>query len=334
MPRSTIQDVAKLAGVYTATVSHVINGTRFVSNQTKKVVLEAIETLSYVPDLAARNLKTGKKNTIGFITPTFANSYFFNIIEAVESVIRSAGYSLLISNSKENPKKEIQSFRYLSSGLVDGIIAISTLLDFQDIADVVPKNLPVLLIDRVLDNCRCDTLTVSTYDSVYEITLSFLRSGRHQKIGYLASDDDLKTTMERLRGFQDALAAEHWTPKNAFICQADSTANAQDAGAAYQQVANMLDNGVTAILVSTNVMTQEALRCLSERNLSPVKDVEIVGLFNPPYVYPCPGMRWINMPGRTLGTLAGKTILKRLNTPGAPWSHQVLKSDIVVNSSI
>ena len=58
MPRSTIQDVAKLAGVSTATVSHVINGTRFVSNQTKKVVLEAIETLSYVPDLAARNLKT------------------------------------------------------------------------------------------------------------------------------------------------------------------------------------------------------------------------------------------------------------------------------------
>ncbi len=334
MPRSTIQDVAKLAGVSTATVSHVINGTRFVSNQTKQVVFDAIEALSYVPDLVARNLKTGKKNTIGFIIPTFANSYFFNIIEAVESIVRSAGYSLLISNSKENPKKEIQSFRYLSAGLVDGIIAISTLLDFQDIADVVPKNLPILLIDRELDNCRCDTLTVSTYDSIYEITVSFLRSGLHQKIGYLASDDDLKTTTERLRGFQDALAAEHWAPKNACILRADSTANAQDAGAAYQQVANMLENGVTAILVSTNVMTQEALRCLSERNLSPVKDVEIVGLFNPPYVYPCPGLRWINMPGRTVGTLAGKAILNRLNNPDAPRFHQVLKSNIVVNQTL
>lgn len=334
MPRSTIQDVAKLAGVSTATVSHVINGTRFVSNQTKQVVFDAIEALSYVPDLVARNLKTGKKNTIGFIIPTFANSYFFNIIEAVESIVRSAGYSLLISNSKENPKKEIQSFRYLSAGLVDGIIAISTLLDFQDIADVVPKNLPILLIDRELDNCRCDTLTVSTYDSIYEITVSFLRSGLHQKIGYLASDDDLKTTTERLRGFQDALAAEHWAPKNACILRADSTANAQDAGAAYQQVANMLENGVTAILVSTNVMTQEALRCLSERNLSPVKDVEIVGFFNPPYVYPCPGLRWINMPGRTIGTLAGKAILNRLNNPDAPRFHQVLKSNIVVNQTL
>ena len=156
----------------------------------------------------------------------------------------------------------------------------------------------------------------------------------HQKIGYLASDDDLKTTTERLRGFQDALAAEHWAPKNACILRADSTANAQDAGAAYQQVANMLENGVTAILVSTNVMTQEALRCLSERNLSPVKDVEIVGLFNPPYVYPCPGLRWINMPGRTVGTLAGKAILNRLNNPDAPRFHQVLKSNIVVNQTL
>ena len=334
MPRSTIQDVAKLAGVSTATVSHVINGTRFVSNQTKQVVFDAIEALSYVPDLVARNLKTGKKNTIGFIIPTFANSYFFNIIEAVESIVRSAGYSLLISNSKENSKKEIQSFRYLSAGLVDGIIAISTLPDFQEIADVVPKNLPILLIDREVDHCLCDTLTVSAYDSIYEITLSFLRSGRHQKIGYLASDDDLKTTTERLRGFQDALAAEHWAPKDACILHADSTANAQEAGTAYQQVASMLENGVTAILVSTNVMTQEALRCLSERNLSPVKDVEIVGLFNPPYVYPCPGLRWINMPGRTVGTLAGKAILNRLNNPDAPRFHHVLKSNIVVNQTL
>ena len=77
MPRSTIQDVAKLAGVSTATVSHVINGTRFVSNQTKKVVLEAIETLSYVPDLAARNLKTGKKKYHWLYYPNFCKLLFF-----------------------------------------------------------------------------------------------------------------------------------------------------------------------------------------------------------------------------------------------------------------
>ena len=79
MPRSTIQDVAKLAGVSTATVSHVINGTRFVSNQTKKVVLEAIETLSYVPVLAARNLKTGKKIPLAFL-PQLLQTPIFSIL--------------------------------------------------------------------------------------------------------------------------------------------------------------------------------------------------------------------------------------------------------------
>ena len=72
----TISDVAKLAGVSTATVSHTINNTRYVSNETKEKVYRAIEELGYTPDASARSFRTGKKKIIGFIVPDIANKFF------------------------------------------------------------------------------------------------------------------------------------------------------------------------------------------------------------------------------------------------------------------
>ena len=72
----TISDVAKLAGVSTATVSHTINNTRYVSSETKEKVYQAISELGYTPDASARSFRTGKKKTVGFIVPDIANKFF------------------------------------------------------------------------------------------------------------------------------------------------------------------------------------------------------------------------------------------------------------------
>lgn len=82
----TISDVAKLAGVSTATVSHTINNTRYVSNETKEKVYRAIEELGYTPDASARSFRTGKKKIIGFIVPDIANKFFATMIESVENI--------------------------------------------------------------------------------------------------------------------------------------------------------------------------------------------------------------------------------------------------------
>ena len=84
----TISDVAKLAGVSTATVSHTINNTRYVSNETKEKVYRAIEELGYTPDASARSFRTGKKKIIGFIVPDIANKFFATMIESVEISLR------------------------------------------------------------------------------------------------------------------------------------------------------------------------------------------------------------------------------------------------------
>ena len=95
----TIRDVAKLAGVSTATVSHTINNTRYVSNETKEKVYNAIAELGYTPDASARSFRTGKKKTVGFIVPDIANKFFATMIESVETYLSAHGYHLIIANT-------------------------------------------------------------------------------------------------------------------------------------------------------------------------------------------------------------------------------------------
>jgi LacI family transcriptional regulator len=118
----TISDVARLAGVSTATVSHTINNTRYVSEETKENVYQAIAELGYTPDASARSFRTGKKRTIGFIVPDISNKFFGTIIEAVENYLSTRGYHLIIANTKEDATREETNIRLLSAGLVDGLL--------------------------------------------------------------------------------------------------------------------------------------------------------------------------------------------------------------------
>ena len=115
--RASMKDVAKHAEVSVATVSHVINNTRFVSEETRKKVMDSIEVLGYVPDPTARSFKTGRKNLIGIVVPDIANPVWAIIIEEAESVLARDGYKLLIVNTKETESREIENLKLPASRL-------------------------------------------------------------------------------------------------------------------------------------------------------------------------------------------------------------------------
>ena len=140
----TISDVARLAGVSTATVSHTINSTRYVSSDTKEKVYQAIAALGYTPDASARSFRTGKKRTIGFIVPDISNKFFGTIIESAENYLSAQGYHLIIANTKENMAREETNLRLLTAGLVDGLLVASTMDSFQRLDSLIPVNFPVI----------------------------------------------------------------------------------------------------------------------------------------------------------------------------------------------
>jgi LacI family transcriptional regulator len=162
----TISDVARLAGVSTATVSHTINNTRYVSEETKEKVYQAIAELGYTPDASARSFRTGKKRTIGFIVPDISNKFFGTMIEAVENYLSTRGYHLIIANTKEDATREETNIRLLSAGLVDGLLVASTMENFEQFDRLIPAGFPVVLVDRTFETKKYSSLCVSNFQPI------------------------------------------------------------------------------------------------------------------------------------------------------------------------
>ena len=108
-----ISDVARAAGVSTATVSHTLNGTRTVSEHSRELVMKAIRELGYTPNAFARSFRTGKKNIIGFVVPDISNQFFARLIETVESSISAEGFHLIIANTQENKERDVFDLGHL-----------------------------------------------------------------------------------------------------------------------------------------------------------------------------------------------------------------------------
>ena len=121
---ATIKDVAKMAGVSTTTVSHVINKTRFVAKETEEAVMQAIKSWKYSPSAVARSLKVNTTKSIGIIVTTSESPYFAEIIHAVEDHCYRQGYSLFLCNTQNDPEKIKNHVEMLAKQRVDGLLVM------------------------------------------------------------------------------------------------------------------------------------------------------------------------------------------------------------------
>ncbi len=250
-----------MAGVSVATVSHVINNTRHVSDATRSRVLECVRRLDYSPDQMARSFKTGRTHQIGFIAPDIANIFFARVIEEVEGVIGREGYRLIVCNTRETQAREKESIRMLANGMVDGLLIASTLDRYQQLEGVLPAGLPCVFLDRNLPDCPRDVVTIANYQAVYRAVEELIRAG-HQRIGYITGLPRLSTTQERYSAYRDAMEARGLPIQPRFVCAGNSMRSEAE-----RHVRTILQAGCTALIVSNHMMTDDVLFSLSEQPL-------------------------------------------------------------------
>lgn len=319
----TISDVAKLAGVSTATVSHTINNTRYVSAETKKRVYAAIDSLGYTPDASARSFRTGKKKTVGFIVPDITNPFFSTMIEAVEQFLAKEGYRLIIANSKEDEAREESNLRMLSAGLVDGLLVASTMKDFEKFDTIIPNGFPVVLVDRVFSTKKYSSVSVSNFQPIYRSVCRLAASG-DRKIGIIGGLPRLSSTKERISAYEQAMEDCDLPVDEHLICYGNSMENS-----VRPCVDQLLEQNCDAILVTNGIMGAEAIMYLQQKNIQLAKDIDLVSFvdydshFN--YIYENQ-IDCIVQPVVQLGESAGAQILKRIETPDAPVYEDVLTS--------
>ena len=319
----TISDVARLAGVSTATVSHTINNTRYVSNETKEKVYRAVAELGYTPDASARSFRTGKKKTVGFIVPDISNKFFATMIESVETYLSAHGYHLIIANTKEDPDREETNLRLLTAGLVDGLLVASTIEDFDRFDALVPAGFPVVLVDRTFEAKKYSSICVSNFQPIYRSVCRLAGKGA-KRVGIIGGLPRLSSTKERISAYQQAAADCGLPQEEGLIRYGDSMENSAQAC-----LDELLEQNCDAVIVCQGLMASETIFYLQEKGIRLSKDIDLVSFVDYDsnfYQLYADQMDCIVQPVEELGRAAGEQILRRIEKPEAPVFEKVLTS--------
>ena len=319
----TISDVAKLAGVSTATVSHTINNTRYVSGETKEKVYQAIAELGYTPDASARSFRTGKKKTIGFIVPDISNKFFATMIESVENQLSAHGYHLIIANTKEDMDREETNIRLLTAGLVDGLLIASTMDDFHRFDQLIPAGFPVVLVDRVFDGQKYSSVSVSNFQPIYRSVCRLAGKGA-KRVGIIGGLPRLSTTKERISAYQQAVADCGLPADESLILYGNSMENSVQSC-----LDQLLERGCDAVVVCQGLMAAETISYLHMKDIQLGKDIDLVSFVDYDYDFYqlySDRMDSIVQPVQEMGIAAGEQILRRVEDPEAPIFEKVLTS--------
>ena len=326
---ASIKDVAVKAGVSVATVSHVINNTRFVAESTKEKIMAAMDELKYVPNSMARSLRTNKTKTVALLIPDISNFFFTEVAEAIESVLSKKGYSLFLCNTGENIDIEKKQIMQMSAQLVSGIIIAPTSRSFDYRSMFTDVNYPMVFIDRKTDKLQADVIMVDGKSATYKAVSELIGKG-HKRIGYIAGRDGLSTTDERLEGYKEAIEDHGLAIDEELIKKGDSK---YESGYCLTEELLMKTNA-TAIFVSNNLMSVGAMKCLSNKNISIPERMAVVGfddynwatITNPP-------LSTIKQPVSKLGVMAAELVLKRIENPEGTFTEYNLPAEFIERKS-
>jgi len=327
---ATIKDVARLAGVSTATVSATLNKTAYVSPEFEDRVLRAVKLLGYAPSGIARSLKMGVTKLIGLIVADITNPFFTEFVQQVEKAAKLDGYSVILCDADQDVGEELNFIRLLREQRVDGLI-LAPQGRPDDYDPIRTLDIPVVLIDRLVpfwakDGVLLDNVAAGRLGA--EHVLSF----GHRRIAMIAGTPHLTSSTERLEGFAQALQ-EHGVPLDAdFIRYGNFREEA-----AYTECLSLFAGPLrpTAVLVANNLMLIGLVRALAELGLHCPRDVSIVAIDDLPWASAfTPPLTTIRQPIAEIAEAALGILLSRIrrNGPAEPVTKRVAPELIVRRS--
>lgn len=307
---ATIKDVARMAGVSTTTVSHVINKTRFVAEATQQKVLAAVDELNYAPSAVARSLKCNTTRTIGMLVTKSTNPFFAEVVHGVEEYCYGAGYTLILCNTEGNLEKQRDYLRMLSEKRVDGLLVMCSDLD-QMLLDLLERknDLPMVIMDWGPESPHTDNILDNAENGGYIAAKHFIENG-HKKIGCLSGQVDKSTCQERLKGFRKAMTEAELTVNDDWLLDGDF--ECESAVEAAQKFIAMEDRP-TAIFCFNDIMAMALISTFEQAGLRVPDDISIIGYDNidlAPYF--SPPLTTVHQPKRRLGKKAIEILLERV----------------------
>ncbi|WP_193105716.1 LacI family DNA-binding transcriptional regulator [Brachybacterium sp. FME24] len=201
--RPTIMDVARTAGVSSATVSRVINGAATVDKELARRVQSAVRSTGYVPNAMGRSLRRGGTSQIAVVAPDAENPYFTQIISEVEQIARRDHYSVTVAHTEDDLDIERECFAQLVSRHVSGVLLVPVDGRRTDLSPLTEAGIPVVLVDRWIEGANTDLVATDNLDAGRQAARHLQERG-FRRPAVIAGPAQLRTTEDRVTGYLTA----------------------------------------------------------------------------------------------------------------------------------
>jgi len=320
-----IVDVAKRAGVSTASVSRVISGHPGISDELRERVNVAVKALGYRPDLAARRLRSGRTDTLGLIVSDIRNPFFTEVSRAVEDVAYQNGMRVLLCNADEDPDKEAFYLEMMRDENVSGVILSPTLALLKSLH---PANYPfsLVLVDRCERDTDADAVVLDNFDAGYRLTEHLITQGC-QRIVFLYGSVG-STGPQRHQGYLAAMAAANLAPEAEPI--APRSERAREVASRLLQRNPLPD----ALVASSGLVLLGIAEAVKAAGVKVPGDIAIAGFDDLPWTsLVTPDITVIRQPTNEIGQTALRLLLERVAQPERAVRRVVLRGELLARGS-
>ncbi|ADU28955.1 LacI family DNA-binding transcriptional regulator [Evansella cellulosilytica] len=309
---TTIHDIAKKTGFSIATVSKVLNNYKDVSENTRKVIFEAVNEMGYYPNSSARTLTTKKSWSIGVVFDEdeigMEHPFFNAVIESFKKHVGKQGYDLLFASNRIGnvPKTYIDHFQHRG---VDGVVVVNSVLEDPDVEKLMKSNMPSVVIDF---DSREASVVYSDNHHGSELAIDHLYSLGHRKIAHIAGSNSLFAGIHRKNGYLLAMEKFGLPLKDEYIVEGGhfSYEGGQDAAKKLLKC----EERPTAIYVAGDLMALGAISELKKHGLSVPDDISVIGFDDIELSrYTTPGLTTIRQDTTLIGKIAANLLMDQIN---------------------
>ncbi|WP_022953922.1 LacI family DNA-binding transcriptional regulator [Leucothrix mucor] len=327
---ATVKDVARLAGVSTATVSRALAAPDKVAEATRVRVERAAAQVGYSPNANARSLRTNESKTIVVIIPDISNLFFTEVIKGVEDIAQKYGYKVLVGDFNHDLTRGQRYLELISSRQADGVLLLSAELPIELILDEEGESrFPIVTACEFYKDSGIPSVRVDNEYSVQAATKSLLEMG-HTKIAMITGPMENPLCSDRLRGFERALAQTKIVTPAHYVVSGDFT-----LASGYKLGGQLLslDDRPQAIFCHNDEMAIGVLKVAREMQINVPKALSVVGFDNTAFSEYCsPELTTIHQPRRLIGETAMKLLLDIL-AQRKPNPEMVLPTQYLVRGS-
>ncbi|MDP4186449.1 MAG: LacI family DNA-binding transcriptional regulator [Bacteroidota bacterium] len=329
---SGLNEVARKAGVSTATVSRVINNSSSVSDETRIKVLKVIKELKYHPNRVAKRLrnKNASGNLLGVLIPDIQNPFYVEVLRGIEDVAYENKYALITCNFSQDEKKEKLYLDILQSESIDGLIATPTNEHDQKVINLVKEGLPIVCVDRGLSEVDVDVILVENQKGAFA-AVDYLAKSGYNRIAYISGLPQLPSSQQREKGYREALTANGINIDKTYIKYGDSS---HESGVKLCEELLNLSAPPDALFTGNNLITLGALETIHKKQLNIPQDIAIIG-FDDMYwaISLNPPLTAVRQPAYEIGKRAAEQLIQRINDPTRPTVNMILKTELMIRSS-